>query len=194
MRPPVIGLAGLARSGKDSVADTMAQIMGADRYAFAEPLKTMLTSVFGPHFHIGDRERLCPEAGVSYRHLMQTLGTEWGRDQVGKDLWVNLVERRYNAQKASADQASARNGRTSRYTMILSDVRFASEAQWVKLQGGLVIYVERSGLTKLDGSGHASEADEARLFADVTVFNDGSLADLHRKAHDLAWFLMMKQP
>lgn len=178
----VIALAGLARSGKDTVADVLVSQLKADRYAFAEPMKTMLSSVFGSHFHTGDRERICPEAGVSYRYLMQTLGTEWGRNLIGQDLWVNLVDRRFNDGRIVHERFSLTGSQP--YTLVLTDCRFASEVAWIKSKGGIVIYVDRPGNMPV-GSAHQSEADETRELADLMLVNDGSLDDLLAKARQL---------
>lgn len=36
------------------------------------------------------KEEIIPELGVTTRKLMQTIGTEWGRDIINKDTWVNI--------------------------------------------------------------------------------------------------------
>ena len=71
----LIGIAGRARSGKDTSANFLAQILGWDTYAFADPIKDTLTSVFGHLFRSGDREAPIEWLGKSPRQLMQTWGT-----------------------------------------------------------------------------------------------------------------------
>jgi len=180
----LLGIAGLARSGKDTAANHLAEVLRLERYAFAEPLKTMLKSVFGDHFHVGDRSGICPEAGISYRLLMQTLGTEWGREQVNPQLWVNLVDRHWNEvqyQAKFADTYRRAFETDPPNGMILSDVRFDSEAKWIKDNGGFIIHIsrpetERSGAPR-EGS-HASEDGITLSYADVCLINDGDIEDL----------------
>lgn len=176
----LLAMYGRARSGKDTAADYLAQQLGLYKYAFAEPLKTMLKSVFGDHFHEGDRSGICPETGKSYREMMQTLGTEWGRELMTQDVWINLVQKKWEWVKAGGWAAGAPdcggfNG------MILSDVRFDSEAEWVKSQGGIVIEITR-GIDTLTPSvaSHASEAGIRDDLADLLVVNHGTVEDLHK--------------
>lgn len=200
MSPVLIGVTGLARSGKDTVAGILQRELGpgVERYAFAEPLKTMLKSVFGDHFHTGDRSGICPEAGITYRKLMQTLGTEWGREQVNPNLWVNLVHKRW--------MRHVNDGTTG---MVLSDVRFDSEAEWLIYQGGLLIEVLRpqAGLGKPQLSAwgrlrrwasfaadwspgeHISEAGVSPQWERITIHNNGSLRDLEEQVRRVVWRL-----
>lgn len=177
----LIGVAGLARSGKDTAARFLADELGLYQYAFAEPLKTMLKSVFGDHFHEGDRSGICPEAGISYRRLMQTLGTEWGRYQVSPDLWVNLVGREFDKLKANPYRKGgafdARLEPGGYKGMILSDVRFDSEAEWIKGNGGVVVQLTRpTGTPEVT---HASEQGVSRSLIDVHIDNSGTVEYLH---------------
>jgi hypothetical protein len=179
-QPVLIGVYGKARSGKDTMSDYLAARMHLRKYAFAEPIKQMLTSVFGPHFHTGDREQICPEAGISYRALMQTLGTEWGR-AVNPDLWVNLVAKQWNTVKDGF--WSPETGHTT--GMILSDVRFDSEARWIKEQGGILIEIDRPGIEEVGIAGHASERGISPGLTNVKVHNTGDLAYLHQTLDSL---------
>lgn len=185
--PLLIGIYGKARSGKDTAADYLAEHLHLSKYAFAEPLKQMLKSVFGDHFHEGDRERICPESGISYRKMMQLLGTQWGREQVNPDLWVNLVAKRWEWVKEGSPfetpVGTARNvsfgGQPLTRGMILSDVRFDSEANWVKSQGGVIIEITRQGTEEIGLPGHQSEAGISPGLTDVTVANCGDLPYLY---------------
>lgn len=185
----LLAMYGRARSGKDTAADYLAQQLGLYKYAFAEPLKTMLKSVFGDHFHEGDRSGICPETGKSYREMMQTLGTEWGREMMTQDVWINLVQKKWEWVKDGCPHETPL-GRISNLHlgkeqvtqgMILSDLRFDSEAEWVKSQGGIVIEITR-GIDTLTPSmaSHASEAGIRDDLADLLVVNHGTVEDLHK--------------
>lgn len=185
----LLAMYGRARSGKDTAADYLAQQLGLYKYAFAEPLKTMLKSVFGDHFHEGDRSGICPETGKSYREMMQTLGTEWGRELMTQDVWINLVQKKWEWVKGGSAFTTdlgtvgnvQLNGRALVNGMILSDLRFDSEAEWVKSQGGIVIEITR-GIDTLTPSvaSHASEAGIRDDLADLLVVNHGTVEDLHK--------------
>ncbi|MNY21113.1 hypothetical protein D3C86_1546350 [compost metagenome] len=158
------------RSGKDTAAAYLADHLQLHQYAFGEPLKVMLKSVFGDHFHHGDRSGICPEAGVSYRHLMQTLGTEWARHQVNPNLWVNLVSKRWHHVKNRMGFPHA-NG------MVLSDVRFDSEAQWILANGGYLLEIRRQSAE--GDAAHESEAGIDLDFPRYAIDNDGTLEELY---------------
>jgi hypothetical protein len=176
MKKRLIALVGLRRSGKDSAAAALVQ-QNWQLVKFADGLKTMLRAYFQ---YIGvppaDIERLIEGdlkeepthmlCGKSTRWAMQTLGTEWGRDLIGGDLWVN-------ATLARASQFSR---------VVISDCRFPNEAKAVQAQGGLVIRIARNGLT---ADSHPSEQLIGSIPADFMIVNDGTLDDLHRKVLQL---------
>lgn len=170
-RPTLIGVVGLARSGKDTAADYLAERLSLQKYAFAEPLKTMLKSVFGDHFHEGDRSGICPETGVSYRKMMQTLGSEWGRG-LNPDIWIHLVERKWRSV------GMPYNG------MVLSDVRFDSEAFWLTNNRGILLEIRRGSPPsrawwKFWQRPHVSERGISEGFERYVIYNNGTLEELY---------------
>lgn len=177
-QPLLIGVYGKARAGKDTLSDYLSSRMHLRKYAFAEPLKQMLKSVFGDNFHTGDRERICPEAGVSYRTLMQTLGTEWGRE-INPNLWVNLVAKRWAETQEDFATGPRIEDHPLTQGMIISDVRFDSEARWIKEQGGILIEIDRPGTNVVGIAGHASEQGISPGLTNVKVHNTSDVAYLH---------------
>lgn len=184
----LIGIAGRARSGKDTVAASLANTLGLYQYAFAEPLKVMLKSVFGDHFHVGDRSGICPETGRTYRHMMQTLGTELGRNLWNEEVWVNLVAKEFEKLKANPFRKGgafdARLGPEGYKGMILSDVRFASEADWIVRKGGVVVMVNRAAIPGIGM--HASEQQDLTPYVNHRVENNGTLEELYDKVDLIA--------
>lgn len=197
----LLGVTGLARSGKDHAADYLAKHMKMHKYAFAEPLKTMLKSVFGDHFHEGDRSEICPETCKSYRVMMQTLGTDLGREMWNPQVWINLVEKK---RKEVEDQGKRPDVYRAAFRgepplgMILSDVRFDSEAEYLQLHGGVIVEIVRPEHHSLVDKvkhvvgleGHQSEKGISRHFITHTIVNDGSLNDFDIKLMGLVDELM----
>lgn len=153
----IIGLTGLAGSGKTTVARHLMGMHGFVRHRMAEPLKSMLKTLGLTEQQIdGDLKEVPCEllGGKTPRHAMQTLGTEWGRDLISQNLWV----------KAWSD--SLPHGRN----VVVDDVRFLNEVETIMSIGGYIIHVDR-GL-KPTGS-HLSERIElpfnftARNMSDV---------------------------
>lgn len=167
-KPPVIGVAGLARSGKDTVADFIVSYVGGYRYAFAEPIKAMLRHVgidMDHPYWASRKEDRIPAVGKSPREMMQTLGTDWGRELVNPKLWVTLANQKLLTYGPG---------------MVISDVRFDNEAEWIRSLGGLVIHVHRD-INDFKIAEHSSENGVIVLDTDVTILNSGTLEDLQEK-------------
>lgn len=132
---------------------------------FAGPLKSMLRAGFGIDFDQkywqDNKEATIPVLGKSPRQLMQTLGTEWGRDLVNPNVWVILAHDQLNMRGAG---------------MVITDMRFDNEAKWVRSVGGQVIHISRKDAPSVNA--HSSESGVQRAPEDLEVANDGSIADL----------------
>jgi hypothetical protein len=105
--------------------------------------------------------------GKTPRHAMQTLGTQWGRDCIGKDFWLNLWGQR-------ALQTLRDGGR-----VVVDDCRFPNEAQLIRRVGG--------DIYKIDGRGgiagdHVSERGCGDH--DLVLVNDGAVEELHGKIEE----------
>lgn len=165
--PAVIGITGRAGAGKNTVADL---IPGAVVMQLADPIYAAIAAMLGvPEAQLRDRrlkERAIPSLGKSPRQLLQTLGTEWGRDTVDRHLWLKLAhERILKLARAGAE------------VVVVADVRFANEAEWIRERlCGEVWEVRRPGLPV--AAGHSSEAGLPSELVDRRIDNDGSLDDL----------------
>ena len=161
----IIGITGAAGAGKDTLADYLVEQHGFVKVSFAAALKDGLCAIFGwDKSLLNDREwkeRVLPDIGKSPRQLMQTIGTEWGRECVHKDLWLILARTRI----ASSAQS-----------VVLSDVRFDNEAQLIRELGGSVWHLKRSGISSV--AAHSSETPVGETEEDIVVNNNGSVAEL----------------
>jgi hypothetical protein len=167
----LIGLTGLAGSGKDTVRGILERFHGYNGMAFADPLRGMLASLLKSAGHsptwMVDREmkeREIPAIGVSYRVLAQTLGTEWGRS-IDPELWVKIT-----ASRIASIPDEER--------VVISDVRFPNEVKWIKSQGGVIIRIIRPDVQPVRS--HVSEEGALLLDWDYTILNNGSIDDLQR--------------
>ena len=155
----LIGIAGKARSGKDTAASYLLNKLGGDWYSasFADPMKAMLNAI---DVDTSDEAKDLPsnQYGVSTRHMMQTLGTEWGRHMIDGAIWVKAFAR-LNAGKC----------------VIVPDVRFENEAALVREQGVLIHLVGRGGI---EGS-HVSENAIKFKPGDIVIDNSRDLTWLH---------------
>jgi hypothetical protein len=163
----IIGLCGPARSGKNTIAHAIssdAEFMSETVVmSFAAPIKQMLRTMLEAPIKDHDKEATIDWLGRSPRYLMQTLGTQWGRSVVQPDLWIRMLERRIP--------------RGVKW-VVITDVRFENEADWVRRQGVLV-HVSRDQQTAIGGAdNHESEAGIALLPNDQLINNNGTLTDL----------------
>lgn len=170
----LIGITGKARSGKDTAAKVLIEQRGLIKYSFADPMKEGVKVMLGltdEHVNGDLKEQVIPELGVSPRRILQTLGTEWGRDIIRSDLWVVLAQQKWEAIKAATEE-------TFHGGMIVPDVRFEDEAAFIRDNGGLLIHIERKGAQEIEG--HVSEAGVEWRKGDARINNSGTLADLKR--------------
>lgn len=161
MQKTIIGLTGAAGSGKDTVASMLP--ISFYRYAFAKPLKEALKVLGIPEPKTrAEKEGLLPGRTYSYRKAAQTLGTEWARN-LSKTFWSDLAK--------DAIQGFDK--------VVLTDVRFENEADWVRNQGGVIWHI-KGRMTELlgDTANHPSEIPVEFKLGDVLIQNDGTLDEL----------------
>lgn len=176
----LIGIHGKAQSGKSTVARWLHQERNAFAASFADPIKETLIGMFNlswEHFENPVlKEQLLPGIERSPRYLAQTLGTEWGRNLVDNDLWVDLTEARLRRFTVW--------GRFGQ-VIVIPDVRFENEARWVRAHGTLLHLVRAGADGNVGIRGHASEAGIAPAAGDVRLENNGTLDDLYTALNSL---------
>lgn len=171
--PVIIGIAGPARVGKDTAARFVEAAVGGYIYPLAKPMKAMIKAGFGIDLYdpywAGRKEDVIPAIGKSPRQLMQTLGTEWGRQLISPELWLVL---------AAAQLIQRGPG------MIIPDIRFENEAAWVRERGGTILHLRRKHLEPVHQ--HESETGIKAIPGEVTIDNDATLVDLQIQIEELA--------
>lgn len=173
-----------AGSGKSTIADHLIEHHGFIRLSFAEPLKDMLR-IFLENFgyspfdayHMTHVHKQAPlpeiDPRVDARHLLRTLGTEWGRNCVHPDVWLRCWSARY-LKLISRGQDN----------FVVDDMRFPNEAAHIDKYGGQLWCVTRPG-TERD-TVHASEGGLDELDNDPflsftqVINNDGDLSKLRQ--------------
>lgn len=146
--PKIIGFTGPAGAGKTTAAfAVVASKHDYCRLSFADPIRHMLMAIGVGALELGDGKHL-PNAllgGKTPRHAMQTLGTEWGRQAIGPDIWINASRRRLLHLLDLGHRA------------VFDDVRFDNEARMIREHGdGIVIQLDNPNLPAR--MSHASEA------------------------------------
>lgn len=164
----LIGLTGYAGTGKDTVRSILEQDHGFYGMAFADPLRAMLGALLQAAGldEIWMTERDLKEEpvdclDVSYRHMAQTLGTEWGRN-LQPDFWLRI---------AGAHIVNKR--RQGERLFVISDVRFVNEAEWVREAGGQVWRIHRP--QALPVRPHPSESEIDHIEPDLVLDNSNGV-------------------
>jgi hypothetical protein len=170
----LIGIHGKARAGKDTAAAHMVRQYGFVRTAFADPLKRAAKEMFGltheQTYSDELKEVLIPHWGYSPRQLFQLLGTESGREVFGEDMWL----RRWAIDAERIENEGSH--------VVVTDVRFANEAEMIRKRGGVVVHLIRpmdNGLGRQ--AFHASERGLEIEAEDVVIQNNGSLEQLYSR-------------
>lgn len=173
----IIGLCGAAGSGKNAAAYHLCRRYGAEHCAFADPLYAAVSVITGLSVdELQDRakkEQPLTWLPASPRRLLQTIGTEWGRDTIHPMIWILATLRRIDASEALYH--------------VITDVRFENEAQAIHDRGGVVWRIVRPGAGLAgETAKHSSEAGIPDHLVDDEILNDGDLSALHQRL-DQAW-------
>lgn len=164
--PKIIAFTGNKQVGKDTAAKVLVEQFGFRKFAFADPLKNMLREYLRLRGCSEDYIERCIEgdlketpipsfSGHSPRYAMQTLGTEWGRNCIGKSFWIDTW------RSVTAGSLSP---------IVATDLRFRNEAAAVRELGGTIIRINRPDTEFTDG--HSSETEVYLIDADHFWTND----------------------
>jgi hypothetical protein len=190
-----IGITGVKRSGKDSIAGyLLAHLPNSQRVAFGDFLKTEaalslasdyfftkklkvssreeLDIIFNNYYSEMHSDEIDERTGLAvkenYRLLLQWWGTDYRRNMFSKDYWISrLVE---HVETIKTEETTY---------VIVPDVRFINEAEFIIKNDGLVIKVERPSDAPKDS--HVSETELDHIEVSTTIGNSGTLADLEQQ-------------
>jgi dephospho-CoA kinase len=178
----IIGIAGKARSGKNTfaslIADDLVQRKGSTVCvdAFANSVRDTATALFQLKDELYNddlKEVEDPFWGITYRKMLQLVGTEVGRS-IDQDIWIKNCIKKLKTKLVSSD------------VVIYADLRFENEADWIRDNGGLLIHIVRHGADGNVGiEGHSSENGVDIHDRDVLIYNDGSIDDLDEKVSEI---------
>jgi len=170
-----------AQSGKSLAANVLAQ-QGYRTMSFAEPIKRMGTEFFislgytreqAMSLVWGQKEKLVQEINTTPRHVLQTLGTEWGRQCISESIWIDCMMYRVSSCFRNED-----------CRIVIDDIRFQNEAEMIKKMGGEMWKIIRPSV--INSQSHQSEGglDNWDGF-DQVVENSGTIHDFRAKLNAL---------
>ena len=137
----IIALTGPKQVGKTTVANAIANYLDpfihSQVVSFATPMRAMLLAMGIDERHLNNPSlKETPIEGInkSARQLLQTLGTDWGRNMINDNIWLWAMQRQLKfAEMGNAEYA------------IIDDCRFENEARCVKSLGGIIVRLKRVG-------------------------------------------------
>lgn len=189
----IIAIAGRSGSGKDLVATYLHK-----RYHncwiehFADPLKEACAAAFGipleNFYNTSRKEKDDPFWEISPRKIAQFVGTEMFRDQipiilpeVGSNFWVTHM----SGKLAGHLPCNAGTFYNDDDTIIIPDLRFQNEYNYVTGNGGIIIRLTRHGSSDTVGiPGHTSE-HEFDMPEAYHIGNNGTKEELYAEIEDV---------
>lgn len=167
---PVVAFTGPLTCGKTTAAKVLER-EGFTRIRFAGPLKAMLLALGLTREQVDGDLKETPSdllCGKTPRFAMQRLGTEWGRELIGDDLWLRAFKHQVDTLPADVP-------------VVVDDARFPNEFELIRRMGGKVVYIDRDGCTTGE---HASEQFD--LEPDYRIYN-GELKAFQKNVSKLAY-------
>ena len=173
----LIGIGGRLRAGKDTVADYLVERCGFTKLGMSDPLLEAALVLDPILYEDNSRNtvRLSEIVdAVGYteakkepevRRFLQVLGTDFGRNMIGENVWVNIAARSIDGL------------RNQGHDVVITGIRFENELGMVNRLGGQSWWVDRD--TDEPASDHASENGVAGWQFDTIINNNGSLDDLY---------------
>lgn len=177
----LLGISGKLGSGKDTLAQFIQEIEPSyEIKKFAGKLKQItgvLCGVDPARFEDQEFKKQMSPFDMTYRELLQKVGTEAMRNQIHTDVWVRALFAEFEPFSKVLTVIPPIHISESRW--LITDVRFPNEADAIKQRGGLLIRIYRNpdgpqSLTDL----HPSETALDDYPHDITINNNGSLEDL----------------
>jgi hypothetical protein len=191
----LIGVAGFARSGKDTIAHYLVKNHGFTKLAFADPMREMLYAT-NPIVEVSSH---LVHTSAEHERYWDIVDTQTifirVRDVVDKLGWegykLHFPEIRELLQRLGTEggrkvlgdtiwtDALMNKARAIGGNIVVSDVRFEDECETIRMNAGKVIRVTRPGISSVND--HITDKRLPDAFVDYEVHNDGSIKDLEGK-------------
>ncbi len=211
----IIGLAGSMGSGKSTAAAYITEKYGFVEYSFAKPLKD-ISMIMGFDWHQvygtqAQKLEVNKMWGITGREFLQKFGTEVCREILPSilpktnfgfySIWIRLFE------KYCADNPNT--------NIVVSDVRFSDEANFISSMGGHIIQIDRNvgilasqptasqptasqptasqptaSQPTQNVSTHKSEIPIPARYVNSTIVNNKMVSDLHKNIDAIVELLL----
>jgi hypothetical protein len=186
----IIAITGYKGSGKDTIADYIADVCNFGHVNFADSLReamriinpvvgsivsdiSVVSAVSGQRketvvdfvryndavetYGYTDAKNIFPEI----RRILQVFATDWARNQVDYNFWINLWMENFNPYS----------------DYVISDLRFENEEIFLRslVDKNIDVYIIRVIRTGYNGDDHESEKSIARIQQDHIIYNTSDI-------------------
>ena len=178
----LIGLYGNKGVGKDTIGQILRQAHGFHVFSFAKHLYDCVSKLFHVRVEVlqarETKEASMPVLyGMSPREVLKAFGTDFVRDMVSTDFWLDEVKRRIRDTTRSKREPTR---------AAITDCAMLNEIKYVLDSGGYILYIERPGCDEVRV--RSREAGIAETYLNtlmmedskyvVRVKNDGTVDEL----------------
>lgn len=168
----IIGVHGLAQSGKDTAAWRLIKIIHSMNWKtekFAKPVYEICSILSQtPVYEIENKKNeIIPGWDITYREMLIQIGM--GGRKYNERIWIDHLFKRVDHNVVN---------------LIITDVRFLNEVEEIKKSGGVVIKIDRDIDPIENDHGSESELLNFNEF-DFIINNNGTLDELELKLNEL---------
>ncbi len=182
----VIAFMGKKLSGKTTAGKYLVEKHDYVRVRFAQTLKDMLYEFGLSHEELDGslKEVPCVKlGGKTPVQAMQTLGTEWGRELMYPNIWVDALNREIEFHMSMGLKR-----------FVIDDLRFVSEKEYLdglrEKYNVRIVRIERDGT---DSGSHKSETEMDKIEVEYHINNGFLLEDFHRAVDEMVSYYERKE-
>ena len=179
----LIGVAGQKYNGKDTIADYLVSEYGFIKLSFADALKEMCKVLFNfndEQLYGSEKESIDDFWGIKPRDAFTYFGTDIMRKQlnnlipnINENFWIKCLEKKMVNLKKNNENIK----------IVIADVRFENEVNFIKSYNGLIIRVIRPDKILYDC--HESEKNILDLSVDYEIMNNSTLNHLYQQVNKI---------
>jgi hypothetical protein len=187
----IVALSGVAGAGKDTVGNILITKHGFTRVSFADVLKEEVSAAFGlplNFFH----DRNTKDAPLLEWPILRSSITETALGEAVLSQFSHYSPRLlciYYASVMRGFNPDVWISKATKYVekspgnVVITDLRFLNEADWVRKRFGKVVRVNRPDVTNV--LMHESETQLNGFNFDLTIVNDSGLSELDVKVSEM---------
>jgi len=195
----LIGLVGINRVGKDTLAEILTKEYKFKQYALADPIKKVAKILFDfddAQLSGCKKEEIDPRWNISPRQFYQSFGTEIMQYGIYKYL-PNLIEKVQERffWVVKMENWVDQQRKIGNINIVISDIRFVHEASSIRRLGGVLLQITRNNAeydvedVKTDGTyNHSSQIqinDIPSEWIDYHIKNDTNLEEYIKEINNI---------